>query len=152
MVKKVFLGLFVLAVGLQFFRPEKNIGDVPASTDLFVLHPAPAEVRQLLAVGCYDCHSDTTRYPWYAEMQPLGWWLAQHVRDGKRELNLSAFGELTKKRQATKLEEMVDVIARRAMPLKSYTITHRDAVFTDAQIKQINDWLEALRDKVAPVE
>jgi hypothetical protein len=47
---------------------------------------------------------------------------------------------------------MVDVIERREMPLKSYTITHRDAVFTDAQIKQLNGWLEALRDKVAPEE
>jgi hypothetical protein len=36
------------------------------------------------------------------------------------------------------------------MPLKSYTITHRDAIFTDAQIKQLNTWLEDLRDKVAP--
>jgi hypothetical protein len=45
---------------------------------------------------------------------------------------------------------MVDVIGRKEMPLKSYTITHRDAIFTDAQIKQLNTWLEDLRDKVAP--
>jgi hypothetical protein len=152
MVKKILLGLLVLAIAVQFYRPEKNLAAAPAKTDLLALHPAPAEVRQLLQAGCYDCHSDHTRYPWYAEIQPLGWWLAQHVRDGKRELNLSTFGELTRKRQASKLEEMVDVIERREMPLKSYTITHRDAVFTDAQIKQLNGWLEALRDKVAPEE
>jgi len=83
-------------------------------------------------------------------LQPLGWWLAQHVRDGKRELNLSSFGELSPKKQASKLEEMVDVISRREMPMKSYTITHRDAVFDDAQVKELNGWLEALRDKLAP--
>lgn len=152
MVKKILLGLLVLALAVQFYRPEKNLSAAPAKTDLLVLHPAPAEVKQLLQVGCYDCHSDHTRYPWYAEIQPLGWWLAQHIRDGKRELNLSAFGDLSPKRQASKLEEMVDLIERREMPLKSYTITHRDAVFTDAQIKQLNGWLEALRDKVAPQE
>jgi hypothetical protein len=150
MLKKILLGLVVIVVALQFIRPEKNLAASPPKTDLLALHPAPAEVKQMLQVGCYDCHSDHTRYPWYAEVQPLGWWLAWHVRDGKRELNLSSFGELTKKRQATKLEEMVDVIGRKEMPLKSYTITHRDAIFTDAQIKQLNTWLEDLRDKVAP--
>jgi hypothetical protein len=152
MLKKILLGLVVVAVVLQFIRPEKNLAAGPPKTDLLTLHPAPAEVKRMLLVGCYDCHSDHTRYPWYAEVQPLGWWLAWHVRDGKRELNLSTFGELTKKRQATKLEEMVDVIGRKEMPLKSYTITHRDAVFTEAQIKQLNTWLEDLRDKVAPEE
>jgi hypothetical protein len=150
MLKKILLGLVVIVVALQFIRPEKNLAAGTPKTDLLALHPAPAEVKQMLQVGCYDCHSDHTRYPWYAEVQPLGWWLAWHVRDGKRELNLSSFGELTKKRQATKLEEMVDVIGRKEMPLKSYTITHRDAIFTDAQIKQLNTWLEDLRDKVAP--
>lgn len=152
MVKKILLGLLVLALAVQFYRPAKNLAAAPAKTDLLTLHPAPPEVKQLLQAGCYDCHSDHTRYPWYAEIQPVGWWLAQHVRDGKRELNLSAFGDLSPKRQAGKLEEMVDVIERREMPLKSYTITHRDAVFTDAQIKQLNGWLEALRDKIAPEE
>lgn len=152
MLKKILLGLGLVAVALQFVRPEKNVSPTPPKTDLLALHPPPAEVKHLLQVGCYDCHSDHTRYPWYAEIQPIGWWLAQHVRDAKRELNLSAFGDLTKKRQATKLEEMVDVIERREMPLKSYTITHRDAVYTDAQIKLINTWLEELRDKVAPEE
>jgi len=152
MVKKILLGLLLVAVGLQFIRPEKNLSAAPAKTDLLVLHAAPAEVRQMLAVGCYDCHSDHTRYPWYADIQPVGWWLAQHVNDAKRELNLSSFGELTRKRQATKLEEMVDVIDRRAMPLASYTLVHRDARFTAAQIKQLTTWLDALRDQIAPGE
>jgi hypothetical protein len=38
------------------------------------------------------------------------------------------------------------------MPLASYTLVHRDARFTDAQIKAITGWLEAVRDQVAPGE
>ena len=60
--------------------------------------------------------------------------------------------ELAKKKQASRLEDMADVIERRAMPLASYTLVHRDARFTDAQIKQLTAWLEALRDKIAPDE
>lgn len=152
MVKRITFGLLAVLVGIQFVRPEKNLSATPAKTDLLVLHAAPEAVTQMLAVGCYDCHSDNSRYPWYAEIQPVGWWLAQHVSDGKRELNLSAFGELTRKRQATKLEEMIDVIERRAMPLASYTFVHRDARFTDAQLKQLTAWLEGLRDQIAPAQ
>lgn len=152
MVKKVALILIAALAAIQLIRPEKNLSATVPKTDFLALHPPPAEVKHLLQVGCYDCHSDHTRYPWYAEVQPLGWWLAQHVRDGKRELNLSSFGELSRKRQAAKIEEMVDVIARRDMPLKSYTLTHRDAAYSEAQIKQINDWLEKVRDQVAPEE
>lgn len=152
MVKKVALILVFLLVAIQLVRPEKNLSSTVPKTDFLTLHPPSAEVKHLLQVGCYDCHSDHTRYPWYAEIQPIGWWLAQHVRDGKRELNLSSFGELSRKRQAGRIEEMIDVIARREMPLKSYTLTHRDAVYSEAQIKQINDWLEKVRDKVAPEE
>jgi hypothetical protein len=38
------------------------------------------------------------------------------------------------------------------MPLPSYTLGHPEAKFTDAQIQELNGWLEALRDKVAPEE
>jgi len=152
MVKKILLGLLVVVLGVQLVRPEKNLSPTRPKTDFLVQHPAPPEVKRLLEVGCYDCHSDNTRYPFYAEIQPLGWWLAQHVRDGKRELNFSAFGELSPKKQGSKLEEIMDVIQNRSMPLKSYTITHRDAIYTDAQVKQINDWLDAVRAKVAPDE
>lgn len=152
MLRKILLGLLVLFLGAQAFRPEKNLSAAPATSDLLVKHPAPPAVERMLRSGCYDCHSENTRYPWYAEIQPLGWWLDQHVRDGKRALNLSLFGEWSAKRQASRLEEMVDTIAQREMPLTSYTLGHPEAKFTDAQIQELNGWLEALRDKVAPEE
>jgi hypothetical protein len=150
MVKKILLGLILVVLGLQFIRPEKNLAPTPGKNDLFVQHPAPAEVKRLVEIACYDCHSDNTRYPLYAEIQPLGWWIAAHTRDGKRELNLSAFGELSAKRKGSRIEAMVDALQSHSMPLKSYTLIHRDAIFTEAQTKQIVEWLEALRDKVAP--
>ncbi len=152
MLRKILLGLLVVLLGAQAFRPEKNLSAAPAPSDLLVKHPAPPAVERMLRAGCYDCHSDHTRYPWYAELQPLGWWLDQHVRDGKRALNLSLFGDWPAKRQASRLEEMVDTITQREMPLPSYTLGHPEAKFTEAQIQELTGWLEALRDKVAPEE
>lgn len=149
--KRILLVLAVIALGLQLVRPEKNLSPLPPGKDDFLVrHPAPAKVKTALEVGCYDCHSNHTRYPWYAEFQPLGWWLADHVKEGKGALNLSVFGTLSPKAQGKKLNEMIDTIETRQMPLKSYTYTHRDAIFTEEQIKDIVAFLEEVRDKVAP--
>lgn len=148
MLKKILICLAAGLLLIQFVRPEKNLSSGPGKQDLLELHAPPPEVRRILQVACYDCHSDNTRYPWYAEFQPVAWWLDAHVRDGKREFSFSSFGELSAKKQASRLEEVMDQIASRRMPLKSYTLAHRDAVLTDAQVKLVNDWLDLVREKV----
>ena len=151
MRKKIFLGLALLLVAIQFVRPAKNLSAAPAGQDdLAVRYPPPPEVRRILETACYDCHSNHTRYPWYAEVQPVGWWLKSHIDDGKRDLNFSEFGAYSTKKQGKKLGAIYDEVIDRKMPLSSYTWIHRDAKLTDAQIKAFCDWAEALQEKVAP--
>jgi hypothetical protein len=145
MLKKISLGLLLLFVAIQLVRPAKNISATPSPKDITALHPTPPAVKQLLAVACYDCHSNNTRYPWYAEVQPLGWWLASHVKDGKRELNFSELGAYSAKTAAKKLAACIDQVTDRTMPLPSYLIPHGDAKLTDAQIKLLTDWFEETR-------
>jgi hypothetical protein len=147
--KKLFLGLVVVAGVLQFIRPDKNLSSIlPGKNDLVTLYPPSPEVRRILETACYDCHSNHTRYPWYAEVQPVGWWLASHVNDGKGELNFSEFGTYPAKLQGSKMGKIADALTERSMPLKSYTWIHRDAIFTDAQNNLLIDWAEALQEKV----
>lgn len=147
--KKILLGLGVVGVAIQFIRPAKN--DSPDGPDaLAVKYPPPPEVKQLLETACYDCHSNRTRYPWYAQIQPTGWWLASHINDAKEQLNFSEFAAYTEHRRAKKLLSLADEVNDRSMPLPSYTWIHRDAKFTDAQIKTLADWAEALAEKIEP--
>src|SRR5436190_12183394 len=116
MKTKIFLGLAVVFLVMQAFRPAKNLSATAPFTgkdDITVLYPPPPEVRQILATSCYDCHSNQTRYPWYAEVQPVGWWLASHVKDARHELNLAEFGALPRKRQMKRLESIVDEVRDR---------------------------------------
>ena len=95
MKTKILLGLAVVFLVIQFIRPAKNLSAATAfagPADITVLHPPSPAVRQILAESCYDCHSNHTRYPWYAEIQPVSWWLAHHIKEGRRELNFSEFG------------------------------------------------------------
>ena len=151
MKTKIVLGLATILVALQFFRPEKYQGSPAFSgkNDATVVYPASAEVRQVLAAACYDCHSNRTTYPWYAEIQPVGWWLANHIKDARRELNFSEFGAYSAQRQMRKLENLCDEVRDRKMPLKSYTWLHARARLTDAQITALCQWAEGAQDRIA---
>jgi hypothetical protein len=140
------VAVFVL---IQFIRPEKNLSAAtPGSQDLIVMHQPPTEVRDLLQRACYDCHSDRTHYPWYAEIQPVGWWLADHVQEGKEHLNFSTFGGYSLKRQEHKLDEVIEMVREKEMPLASYKLTHGDARLTDAEIRTLTAWAEQVRDSI----
>lgn len=141
------LGAVLLAA--QAIRPERNLGpETPGPDDLRTLHPLPPAVLARLETACFDCHSNRTRYPWYASVQPLAWWLDQHVRDGKRELNFSSWGTYSQRRQTSQLDAIVDAITDKTMPLPSYTWAHRDAILSKADADLLIDWAETLRDEI----
>ncbi len=141
MFKKIGLGLLVVLVIIQFFRPDKNNSN-DLTYDITTKYEVPKDVDEILRVSCNDCHSNKTEYPWYAEIQPVGWWLSNHVEDGKRHLN---FSELTKRPiaiQNHKFEEMVEMVEEKEMPLESYTYfgLHPEANLTDAQRQVLIKW------------
>ena len=137
-------------VAIQFVRPARNAGPASSPDDLTVKHPVPADVRRTLEQACYDCHSNTTHYPWYAAVQPMAWWIDYHVRGGKRHLNFSQFGAYPAKNASHKLGAVVEEVRQGDMPLPSYTWLHPEARLTAEQKKQLTAWADALRDQIAP--
>ena len=143
MMRKTLIVFFVAFVAIQFVRPAKQTAaDLNTSQDLFAQHSPPEHVRQTLTNACYDCHSNQTRYPWYAKIQPAAWFLEQHVEEGKHALNFSEFGKLSVKRARKKLENCIDAVSEHEMPLASYTLIHHDARLTETQIKDFVAWAE----------
>ena len=109
----------------------------------------PAEVDAILKSSCYDCHSNNTHYPWYANIQPVAWWLADHVNEGKREINFNEFLTYKPKKAHHKMEEVAEMVNEGEMPLQSYTIVHRDASLSDAQRKLVADWALGVMQQIA---
>jgi hypothetical protein len=142
--------LVFLLVVIQFFHPEQNLGSSGGPNGIATRFAVPAEMHTLLANACYDCHSNHTRYPWYARVQPVGWWLNHHVCEAKGELNFSEFGAYTAKRCARKLDAIVHEVEQGDMPLRSYAWMHPEARLTAVQRKLITDWAESLHNKIAP--
>lgn len=144
-LKLLLIILAVAFIGIQFVRPEKNLGTVDPSLEVGAIVDVPPDVAAILKESCYDCHSNSTRYPWYAEVMPAGWYLADHVDDGKGHLNFSEFGTWSLRRQYHKLEEVSEQINAGEMPLDSYLILHGDAALTADKKDALNRWVEASR-------
>ena len=151
-VKGVFTGLIFVFVIIQFIRPEKNISTTVLPEDMNVIYPIPDDVHKILEKACFDCHSNNTRYPWYFNIQPGAWFMANHVSDGKKELNFSEFGKRPLDKQAKKLKKLAKEVEEGGMPLDSYTWIHRDANLTDVEKNIIIDWAKKLSDRISNLQ
>lgn len=138
--------LLVVFVIAQFFGPEKNEGDV-TTIETFLSETAPPEnVKKILKESCFDCHSDKTRYPWYFNVTPVNYWMADHIDHGKGELNFSEWANYSLKRKEHKMEEVWEEVKKKEMPLDSYTWTHSEAKLTLEQIEALVDWAKTVQD------
>lgn len=144
-LKPVLLGLLAVLVLIQFIRPAKNQSD-DQTYHIAKKYPVPEPVQGILKTACDDCHSNYTVYPWYAEIQPVAWWLAGHIEEGKRHLNFSTFTKAGIAVQNHKLEEIIELVSEGKMPLTSYTLIHRDAVLSDRDRDLLTGWARAMMD------
>jgi len=141
--KNIMLLLLFVFIVMQFFQPDKNNNNVAIAENISSVIAMPDSVNKVLHLACYDCHSNNTEYPWYSNIQPIGWWLAGHIKDGKRELNFNEFATYTTKKQLKKLEEIKESQQDKWMPLEYYTLIHEDAKLDDEQRRLIIDWADS---------
>ncbi|HNM31633.1 MAG TPA: heme-binding domain-containing protein [Chitinophagales bacterium] len=140
MKRNIAIVLILNLVALQFIHPKKNESTEILPSDITKVTAVPDDVLQVLKTACYDCHSNNTIYPWYNNIQPIAFWLQKHVNNGKEKLNFSEFGAYMPERKIKKLKEVVHEIEEGDMPLKSYTLIHRNAVLSDAQKQLVINW------------
>lgn len=147
-LKPILLVLLAAFAIIQFFRPEENLHPGTSAKHLSTLYPVPQNVGELYTRACADCHSDNTAYPWYSKIQPVGWWLDEHVRDGKKHFNIDSFAAYKLRRQYHKMEEIIEMVKSKEMPLESYTWIHGDAKLTEAERTVLTGWANGVMDSM----
>ena len=148
-VKKILLVLLVVFIAIQFIQPARNKSGQVLPTDISKGYNIPAQVQSVLRNACYDCHSNNTNYPWYSTIQPVGWMLARHIKNGKAELNFSEFGDYSIRKQRSKLNSIAKSIEDGTMPFSSYTLIHKNAILTKEQKILIINWANNTRDTLS---
>ncbi|MGV8946287.1 MAG: heme-binding domain-containing protein [Lutibacter sp.] len=146
--KIIVIFMVVVLVGIQFIPTTRNQNVLILQTDFNNTFQVPNNIQQILKISCYDCHSNNTNYPWYNKIQPTSWLLENHIKEGKKELNFSAFGSYSKRRQKSKFKSIIDQIKKDEMPLYSYTLIHKDAKLSERNKKDLIDWLSKQKDSI----
>ena len=141
MIKKILTGLIIFLLLLQLFKFNNNTSDQHPGL-VFDQYPITSELEQTMRSSCFDCHSNITKYPWYAKIQPVSFWLNHHVKEGKGKLNFSEFSAYSAKKQAHKMEEIAELVEKKEMPPNYYTALglHPEANLSAEQRKGIADW------------
>ena len=147
--KKILFALLIGFVAIQFIQPPRNKSDKVLPTDITNTVAVPNQVLNILQNSCYDCHSNNTRYPWYSYIQPGAWWMVSHIRKGKGTLNFSQFGDLSNRKQQSKLLAIINQIKDNEMPLSSYTLLHRNAILTAEQKTILINWATSAKDSLS---
>lgn len=146
--KKILLALLIVFIAIQFIQPGHNTSGQVLPTDITRTVIVPDNVLGIFKNACYDCHSSNTRYPWYVHIQPIGWMMARHIRNGKDNLNFSDFGSYSQRKQFNKLRAIETSIKEASMPLPSYAIFHIDARLSTEDKKLITDWTTYTKDSL----
>ncbi|GGG43739.1 heme-binding domain-containing protein [Bizionia arctica] len=147
-LKIIALVLFVAFVGIQFVSTKQNQSNVIPKTDFLLVNNPPKNIKKLLQVSCYDCHSNNTEYPWYNKIQPIAWILEDHIKEGKAELNFNEWDSFSSRRKKSKLKSIVNQIKDDDMPLLSYRLVHQDAILSKSEKELVIGYMKQLKDSL----
>ena len=146
--KWVVIVVACLLVIAQFKRPAKTNPAIDSSRALEAHVQVDPKVAAILERSCNDCHSNKTRWPWYANVAPVSWFVIDHVDHGRSHMNLSEWGKYTPEEQKTHLGQFCELVTEGWMPLSSYTPLHPNAKLSDEDKKVICDWASAERARL----
>ena len=143
-MKKLILWILILSIAIQFIQL-----DVPAT----LISPAnkeidaPIEVIEILQRSCYDCHSNSINYPWYAKIAPASWYIKNHVKEGREVVNFSQWKSYSREKRLKVIKELPKSLVIR-MPLPDYLWMHEEATLTKEDKKLLTDWAKELRKEL----
>jgi len=142
-IRKILLICGPVFLLMQIYQPARNKDDGQIlPSHITELYKVPDSISRIFARSCFDCHSNNTRYPWYSYIQPARLFMERHIRNGKKELNFSEFGNYSKRRQESKLESISKQVESGEMPLASYTWLHKNSKLTQQQKEMIINWVD----------
>ena len=135
------VAMSVVAIG-AFAYPSTGRPSGPAdrSAALSARAPVPQPVMSVLRRACFDCHSDETRWPWYAQLPIASHLIERDVNDGRAQLNWSQWETYNRFDRAGMLDMVCDKATTQQMPPWQYRLLHPDARLATKDIDDLCAW------------
>lgn len=127
-------GLAVLAfTAIQFVPYGRDHTNPPVIAEPSWDSPRTAQLAQ---TACYDCHSNSTRWPWYSNIAPASWLVQKDVDEARERMNFSE-----PEMWAGRGRFAARAVTRGEMPLPKYLILHPEANLSQAERQELADGL-----------
>jgi mono/diheme cytochrome c family protein len=135
LVGKGLLLATVLLLIIQFVPYGRNHSNPSARTG-----PAwdRVETREMVRRACFDCHSNETVWPGYAQIAPMSWLIQRDVDEGRQKLNFSEW-----QRPQEESQETAESVRKGEMPPWTYTLLHPHARLSAEERSALIKGLEA---------
>ncbi len=98
-----------------------------------------ARSDEVLRRACFDCHSNETRFPWYSHLPIVSIVMGEHIRQGRDELNFSAWDRVSRRTRAKWIKESREEVGEGEMPGWDYVMFNPEARVTSEELA----WLES---------
>lgn len=149
MIKKIlkwgFLILLVAFIVIQFInRPDKVSSAEITNDDITKKLAVPENVQGIMKRACYDCHSNQTKWPWYSNIAPASWLVADDIKEGRKKMNFSEWGKIPESKRQLRLENICEEVQEGKMPLPKYLIMHKEAELTQADKEVLCNWVKSV--------
>ena len=101
-----------------------------------------AALEPIFVKGCFDCHTDRTRFPWYHKLPVIKGMIDSDIRGAQKRLNMSSGFPFSKRGDvADDLVGIYDELKGGDMPPLSYRFMHWDAKPSKAEADSIYNWI-----------
>ncbi len=134
-----FLYLVVLAAVFVIFQIIPSYEKSNPPTDKSKEIELPPKVAEIFKRSCYDCHSNETRWPWYADVAPMKWVVRRDVVEGRKALNFSVWNDYPPQKRE-KLKRSIYRSVNLAMPLPQYLWLNPEARLSQEDKKIVREW------------
>lgn len=129
--------IIVVIVGIQFVPVDRS--NPPVQSEV----PAPQPVRDVLKRACYNCHSNETKWPWYAYVAPVSWLVAHDVEEGRQHMNFTEWDKLSPVKQAEHQHGVWKMVQKGDMPPQIYRSAHPESHLSEADRDVLKAWAES---------
>ncbi len=132
-----YIAALAVIFGAMQLIPSYEKSNPPTDPKLEIQEPK--EVVQIFKRSCFDCHSNKTRWPWYADVAPMKWVVRRDVIEGRKALNFSIWNSYDEQKKQ-KLKKEIFRSVELAMPLPQYLWLHPEAKLSPKEKKLVQNW------------
>ncbi len=93
------------------------------------------QTKALFYRACADCHSNETRWPWYAKVPPISFLVTHNVSEGRSKFNIST-------QDMGKASDAAEAVSEGKMPPLDYQLMHPEARLSPAERQALAQGLQ----------